>query len=119
MRLLEPRLSAHSVAALGAAFAAELGDLLCPQSHDGVVWRRVRYAARKAGIRGAVFPHRFSHTFAVAFCDAGGGIDLLQTILRHSSLEMSIFYSRANREKRALESQARLNPADLIFGKAS
>lgn len=87
---------------------------LVRQADDDYIWRRVRRWGEKAGIEGRVFPHRFRYTFAVRFCQAGGGIDLLQTILGHSSLEMSMHYSRAGREERAIQAQATLNPASRL-----
>lgn len=91
-------------------------DRLFDRKDDDYVWRRVQRLAQLAGVKGRVFPHRFRYTFAVDFSEAGGGVDLLQTILGHSTLEMSMRYSRQGREKRALKAQQDLNPADRLTG---
>lgn len=80
--------------------------------------RMVRKWAAAAGVSERAFPHRFRYTFATRFCEHGGGIDLLQTILGHSSIEMSMFYSKAGREQRALRAQQELNPADMLLSVA-
>lgn len=90
-------------------------QLFAGEADDDVVWRRVRRVAELAKIEGRVYPHRFRHTFAVNFCENGGGIDLLQTILGHSTLEMSMYYSKSGREQRALRAQQAYNPADRLF----
>jgi integrase len=55
-------------------------------------------------------------TFAVEFAERGGGVDLLQRILRHKTLEMSLYYSRMGRERRALNAMVQLSPVDLVAG---
>jgi len=84
-------------------------------THPDSLRRRLAYLTEKAGIDKRVHPHMFRYYFATTFCEQGGGIDLLQTILGHSSLEMSMYYSRAGREKRALAAQVRYNPADALM----
>lgn len=84
-------------------------------THPDSLRRRLKYLADKAGLDKPVRAHMLRYYFAVNFCEQGGGIDLLQTILGHSSIEMSMYYSRAGREKRALEAQKRYNPADSLF----
>lgn len=77
--------------------------------------RRLAYLTDKSGIDKRVHPHMLRYYFATMFCEQGGGIDQLQTILGHSSIEMSMYYSRAGREKRALAAQQRFNPADALL----
>ncbi|HLF76639.1 MAG TPA: tyrosine-type recombinase/integrase [Dehalococcoidia bacterium] len=77
------------------------------------VYRRIVYLAQKAGIRGRVNPHRWRHTFAVRFCEAGGGIDQLQVCLGHASVEQSMHYARIGQERRALKAMAALSPLVL------
>lgn len=86
-----------------------------PLTGDWVA-RRLKALATRAGLEGHVNPHRFRHSFAVRFCEAGGGIDQLQMLLGHSTLEMSMHYSRSGREQRALSSQALLSPANRFAG---
>lgn len=83
-------------------------------AHPDSVRRHLRQLAQKAGINKRVNPHTFRHSFAVRFCDLGGGIDQLQMILGHSSLQMSMYYSRSGRQQRALASQVLHNPADAM-----
>lgn len=87
---------------------------LFDNTHPDSLRRRLDYLAVKAGVTKKVHPHMLRYFFAVSFCESGGGIDLLQTILGHSSLEMSMHYSRRGRERRALEAQLRFNPADML-----
>lgn len=87
---------------------------LFTNGHPDSLRRRLNQLAAKAGISSRIHPHRFRHTFAVSFCDLGGGIDQLQMILGHSSLQMSMYYSRSGRQQRAIAAQALHNPADVI-----
>jgi site-specific recombinase XerD len=89
--------------------------LFVQESHD-YIWRRVKALWRKAGNRGRIYPHRFRHAFAVKFSENGGGVDLLMTILGHSSLQQSMYYSRAGIAQRALRAQVEHNPADRLVG---
>jgi integrase/recombinase XerD len=58
------------------------------------VHERVQRYGKVAGIEGVrVSPHTFRSTFATHFCKQGGSIVHLQTILGHTSLEMSRRYA--------------------------
>jgi site-specific recombinase XerD len=116
-RLIAPgRTAMEAVAAvLSCACRAQAPtDRLFRNSHPDSVRRHLMYLARKAGLNKRVNPHTFRHSFAVRFCDLGGGIDQLQMILGHSSLQMSMYYSRSGRQQRALASQVLHNPADAL-----
>ena len=110
------RTVAPGIAAMEALRFAIRGKLrLCPRSDSDFVRRRVKRIAELAGVKGRIYPHRFRHTFATSFCEAGGGVDLLQTILGHENIEMSIYYSRVGRQQRALQAQRAFNPADRLL----
>lgn len=87
--------------------------LIDSTAHD-FAYRLVKRWAKFAGISERAFTHRFRYTFAVQFLEAGGSIEHLQMILGHSNISQSLFYSKANREQRAMEAQMRFNPADLL-----
>lgn len=114
------RIVAPGVAAIEALQAAlTFQEHLFLQKDEEIVYRIVRRLAKRAGIKGRVYPHRFRHTFAVEWCEAEGGVDKLQMVLGHRTLEMTLFYSRANREQRAIETQERLSLADKLLSNIS
>lgn len=80
--------------------------------------RWLKRLAKAAGVGGRIHLHRMRFTFAVEFCEAGGGIDQLQSLLGHSHVEMSMYYSRKGRERRAQEQQRRTSLADRIAARA-
>lgn len=90
-------------------------DRLIDREDDDYVWRRVKVWAKKAGIEERAFTHRFRYTFATQFLEGGGSIEHLQTILGHTNINQSLFYSKAGREERALEAQMKFNPADRLL----
>ncbi|MGE0295004.1 MAG: tyrosine-type recombinase/integrase, partial [Hyphomonadaceae bacterium] len=96
--------------------AMQFGDRLCPQADIEVVWRIVQALAKRAGIRGRVYPHRFRHSFAVLFLENGGTVDQLQHVLGHKRLDQSAYYARAGSKRRALEAQARVDVAGKMLG---
>ena len=100
-----------------SAVKAALGwrDRLFTNTHPDSLRRRLRYLAAKADIDKDITPHMLRYYFAVHFCELGGGIDHLQSLLGHSSLEMSMFYSKAGRENRARQAQVKFNPADSLI----
>jgi site-specific recombinase XerD len=71
----------------------------------------IRDLGKRAGVPG-VHPHKFRHSFAVRFLDAGGTIDELQYLMGHESITTTMIYSRAGREQRALRSHALHSPLD-------
>lgn len=77
---------------------------------------QVKRWGKVAGLEGRVHAHRFRYTFATQFCDNGGSVEDLQTILGHAGIEMSLYYSKKGRERRALAAQLKFNPADRMVG---
>lgn len=88
-------------------------------NHHDIIWRMVHNIAMRGGVSTRAFPHRFRHTFATRFLDAGGQVNQLQKILGHADIGMSLHYARAGEERRAVEAQAKYNPADLLFGQTA
>jgi len=95
--------------------ALEFDDRLCPYAWSIYVEKLVKRLGEKAEVAGRVHPHRFRAHFASAFLEAGGGIDELQQILGHSRVDMSIYYARASRRRRALSAQARIDVASRML----
>lgn len=111
------RLIAPGPAVIQAVLEAmQFNDRLCPQADIEVVWRIVKALAKRAGIRGRIFPHRFRHSFAVLFLENGGSIDELQMLLGHRRLDQSAYYARATAKRRALEAQAKVDVAGRMLG---
>lgn len=111
-----PRLNKPGRAVIDAVMAAmEFSERLCPQADIEVVWRIVQALAKRAGIRGRCHPHRFRHSFAVSFLEAGGKAEDLMNVLGHARLEQSLFYARAGAKRRALEAQESLNLAETLL----
>lgn len=96
--------------------ATEFSERLCPQADIEVVWRIVQALAKRAGIRGRVYPHRFRHSFAVLFLENGGTIEQLMHVLGHRRVDMSLHYSRAGAKRRALEAQQTVDVAGKMLG---
>jgi integrase/recombinase XerC len=67
----------------------------------------------KAGV--GAHPHKFRHSFANRFLDAGGSIDELQTLLGHSSIATTMIYASAGQQARALRSHAEHSPGDRLI----
>lgn len=65
--------------------------------------------AKRAGVKANA--HRFRHTFATGFLEAGGSEGSLQLILGHSGLGMTLHYAHAGREKVALRQQRQYQSA--------
>ena len=59
------------------------------------VWRLVRDAAERAGIRKAVSPHWLRHAHASHALDRGAPVHLVQTTLGHASLATTTRYAHA------------------------
>jgi integrase/recombinase XerD len=59
-------------------------------------------------------PHKFRHTFACSFLEAGGTQEELQYLLGHSSLITTAIYISATQEQRALRSHEAHSPGDAL-----
>ena len=79
---------------------------------SGVQQMLTRRGAR-AGVTD-VHPHRFRHTFADDWLEAGGDAGDLMRIAGWSSWEMVRRYGRAAADRRAWQAHARLSPGDRI-----
>ena len=63
--------------------------------NSAVVWRRLKSAARRAGVEEArVYPHNLRHMFARVYMETYGNIMELADILGHSSIETTRIYTR-------------------------
>lgn len=110
------RYNAPGMAVLEACMEAmRFSDRLCPQGSIDVIWRIVKSLAKRAHVRGRVYPHRFRHSFAVLFLEHGGTIDDLMHILGHKRIEQSMYYSRAGAKRRAIQSQSKINIAETML----
>lgn len=96
--------------------AMQFGDRLCPQADIEVVWRIVQALAKRANIRGRIYPHRFRHSFAVLFLENGGTVENLMHILGHKRIDMSLHYARAGAKRRAMEAQQSVDIAGKMLG---
>jgi len=91
------------------------------QTADGASWHLgalgLRNMIRKLGKRAGVHanPHKFRHTFACRFLDAGGTIDELQYLMGHSHIATTMIYAVAGQEQRALKSHAAHSPLDALL----
>lgn len=57
------------------------------------IWRKIKKAARESGIlETKAFPHNFRHLYAVTFYEKNKDVDLLATILGHSSINTTRIY---------------------------
>lgn len=110
-RIIAPGQSVMDVLEKALAF----DERLCPYETNLYVERLCKRLGKRAGIRERVHAHRWRHTFATSFLDAGGTIEELSVILGHSSISMSLFYARAGKVRRALQSQANLRIADRLL----
>lgn len=78
---LDTRESSNGIAPL---FATRTGNAL-----DCAALRHMlQTAAKRAGLKGSVHPHRLRHTFATAYLRNGGDAFTLQRLLGHSTMDM-------------------------------
>jgi len=95
--------------------ALRFEDRLCPQATDDVVERIVKRLAERALVRGRITPHRFRHSYAVHFLDAGGSLEDLMQVLGHARVDMSLYYARAHRQRRAIKAQEQMQLAERLL----
>jgi site-specific recombinase XerD len=99
--------------------ALEFDDRLCPQKRGAdFVYRLVQRLAERANIPGRHHPHRLRFTFAVAWCEAGGQESELMMALGHSTMRMTLKYSRVGREQRAMRSMQTIGIAARMLAGA-
>lgn len=119
IRLLGKGRKWRTIAPGKAAISALKEAFRKQDSFDLTAWGidyRIKKWARDAGLKGRIHAHRFRFSFAVSFSENGGAVDELQTLLGHSTVTMSLYYSKKGREQRALRAQRRFNPADRLVG---
>ena len=61
-------------------------------------WRRVRQAALRAGLPGAVYPHALRHSFATHMLAGGADLRSVQELLGHASIRTTEIYTHVDAE---------------------
>lgn len=67
-----------------------------PLSRMGI-WKIVVNAAKKAGVRKAVYPHIFRHSFATHLLEGGADLRAVQEMLGHASILTTEIYTHVDR----------------------
>jgi integrase/recombinase XerD len=93
-------LRAYLAAGRGASesehvFVSARGGRLARES----VWRIVRKHARRAGLKGRVFPHAVRHSFATHLVENGADLRYVQEMLGHSKISTTQIYTHVDRER--------------------
>ena len=73
------------------------------------LWQRVRWLARRAGIRQAVSPHMLRHSCASHLLQGGMNLRLVQTLLGHADISTTQLYTHVE-ERRLVEAHQRFHP---------
>ena len=73
------------------------------------VWRIVRRAAQRLGIRGKVSPHTLRHSFATHLLEGGADLRVVQELLGHASVGTTAIYTHVQ-TRRLREVHQRFHP---------
>ncbi|MDZ7779687.1 MAG: site-specific tyrosine recombinase XerD [Gemmatimonadota bacterium] len=79
---------------LGKVFLSARGRPLRRES----VWRVVRHAARRAGLRRDISPHTLRHTFATHLVEGGADLAAVQELLGHVDISTTEIYTHVDRQ---------------------
>ena len=78
--------------------------------NPGTLRHLIKNIAARAGVKKA-YPHKFRHTFAIAYLRSGGDVFTLQSLLGHGSLDMVRHYARIAQVD-VEQAHRRASPAD-------
>ena len=130
--LIRGKAGKQRVVSLGSRTALAINRFLRMRQRQGyadfeILWvseRRARLAvgglrrmlARRAKEAGVTFKgiHAFRRTSAIAFLEAGGYPDDLQTLMGWESSQMLRHYTKATASSRAIEAHKRVSPSDRL-----
>ena len=105
------RYLAESYPKLNPGFAAE-GLFVDERSRSLTrqeIWRLVRDYAKMAGVKNAVSPHMFPHSFATHLLEGGMNLRSVQALLGHSDIATTQAYTHVE-EARLVEAHRKFHP---------
>ncbi|MFU8855780.1 MAG: site-specific tyrosine recombinase XerD [Deferrisomatales bacterium] len=79
----------------GHVFLSRFGRRLSRQS----LWKRVKQAARAAGVSSSVSPHTLRHSFATHLLEGGADLRSVQMMLGHADLATTQVYTHITRQR--------------------
>jgi integrase/recombinase XerD len=65
----------------------------------GLVWRMIKYYAKRAGIQKNISPHTLRHSFATHLLDNGADLRVIQEMLGHASINSTDRYTHVSRSR--------------------